>query len=58
MPASAPAPAADLWPGLIAGLKGRVPMGEYTFLNNAAMVREAGGRRAYPVVESDFVKIW
>jgi DNA polymerase-3 subunit gamma/tau len=33
------APAGDFWPGLVAGLKGRVPMGEYSFLSNPAMVK-------------------
>lgn len=39
------APEADFWPALAASLKGRIPMGEYTFLSNSAMVqgREEGG---------------
>jgi len=32
-------PVGDFWPGLAAGLKGKVPMGEYSFLSNPAMVR-------------------
>ena len=61
-PAAAPAPqvprpAADLWPGLVAALRGKVPMGEYSFLNNPSMVQ---GRLEGAVLtlwaESDFVK--
>lgn len=47
----------DFWPGLTAGLKGRIPMGEYSFLSNPAMVK---GTVDGPVltlwVQSDFVK--
>lgn len=39
MPAAPSVPAGDIWPELVAGLRGKVPMGEYTFLNNPAMVQ-------------------
>lgn len=38
-PAPAAAAPADFWPTLAAGLKGRIPMGEYTFLANPSMVQ-------------------
>ena len=43
--AAAAPPPGDFWPGLAASLKGRIPMGEYTFLANPAMVqgRAEGG---------------
>ena len=54
------APSGDperVWREVTAALKGKVPMGEYTFLNNPAMVR---GRLENGVltlwVESDFIK--
>ncbi len=59
-PVSAPAahaPAGDLWPGLVAALRGKISMGEYTFLNNPAMVQgrlEGGTLTLW--AESDFVK--
>ena len=58
----APAPAGlgpvgDFWPGMVADLKGRVPMGEYSFLANPEMVQ---GRIEGPLltlwVPNDFVK--
>lgn len=49
--------AGDFWPGLVAGLKGRIPMGEYSFLSNPAMVK---GTLDSPVLtlwaQNDFVK--
>ena len=61
-PASQPAPPSgaalgDFWPGLVAGLKGRVPMGEYSFLSNPAMVKgTADGPILTLWAQSDFVK--
>ena len=56
-----PAPAAgvsgDFWPALVQSLRGRVPMGEYTFLNNPAMVQgraENGVLTLY--ADSDFTR--
>ena len=47
----------DFWPGLVAGLKGRVPMGEYSFLSNPAMVKgTADGPILTLWAQSDFVK--
>lgn len=47
----------DFWPGLVEILRGKVPMGEYSFLSNPAMVQ---GREEGDVltlyVESDFVR--
>ena len=51
------APAGDFWPELAASLKGRIPMGEYTFLANPAMVQgrvENGMLTLY--AESDFTR--
>ncbi|MEA4955768.1 MAG: DNA polymerase III subunit gamma/tau [Pseudoflavonifractor sp.] len=49
--------AGDFWPGLVAGLKGRIPMGEYSFLSNPVMVK---GTLDSPVLtlwaQNDFVK--
>ena len=37
--AQASAPVGGSWPGLVEALRGRVPMGEYSFLSNPLMVR-------------------
>lgn len=57
-PAAGTAPVSgDFWPGLIAGLKGRIPMGEYSFLANPAMVRgTVDGPLLTLWVQDDFVK--
>ncbi len=64
-PAPPPPPAApsgpslpgDFWADLVAGLRGRIPMGEYSFLSNPTMVR---GTTDGPLLtlwaQSDFVK--
>lgn len=59
-PVSEPSPApggGDVWSGIAAALHGRVPMGEYPFLSNPAMVQ---GRLEGDVltlwVESDFTR--
>ena len=47
----------DFWPALVQSLRGRVPMGEYTFLNNPAMVQgraENGVLTLY--ADSDFTR--
>ncbi len=49
--------AEDIWPELTAALRGKVPMGEYTFLNNPAMVQgRLEGDTLNLWAESDFVK--
>ena len=56
-PAAQAAPAGDFWPELVASLKGRIPMGEYTFLANPAMVQgraENGMLTLY--TDSDFTR--
>ena len=58
VPEAAPAPQlGDFWPGMVAGLKGRIPMGEYSFLSNPTMVQ---GRVDGPVLtlwaQNDFVR--
>ena len=51
------APAGDFWPELAASLKGRIPMGEYTFLANPAMVQgRAEGNMLTLYAESDFTR--
>lgn len=51
------APAGDFWPGLAASLKGKVPMGEYSFLANPAMVKGTlDGPNLTLWVQNDFVK--
>lgn len=51
------APAGDFWPELAASLKGRIPMGEYTFLANSAMVQgRAEGNMLTLYAESDFTR--
>ncbi len=53
----AAAPAVEIWPNLVAGLRGKIPMGEYTFLNNPAMVQgRLEGDTLTVWAESDFVK--
>ncbi len=55
-PASRPV-SADIWPDLTAALRGKVPMGEYTFLNNPSMVQgRLEGDALTLWVESEFVK--
>ena len=50
-------PAGDFWPGLVTGLRGRIPMGEYSFLSNPAMVRgTVDGPLLTLWAQSDFVK--
>ena len=58
---SAPAPAGgalgDFWPEMVASLKGKVPMGEYSFLSNRAMVKGAvDGPILTLWVQNDFIK--
>ena len=58
VPEAAPAhQLGDFWPGMVAGLKGRIPMGEYSFLSNPTMVQ---GRVDGPVLtlwaQNDFVR--
>ncbi len=48
--AEAPAGDAALWPGLVAGLRGKVGMAEYPFLSNPAMVQG--------VLEGDRLTLW
>ena len=51
------APAGDFWPELAASLKGRIPMGEYTFLANPAMVQgRAEGNMLTLYTDSDFTR--
>ena len=51
------APAGDFWPELAASLKGRIPMGEYTFLANPAMVQGRAERNMLTLyAESDFTR--
>ena len=57
VPASSAPVCGDLWPGLVAALRGKVPMGEYTFLNNPSLVQgRLDGSQLVLWVESDFVK--
>lgn len=61
VPASQPpastAAVGDFWPGMVASLKGRIPMGEYSFLSNPAMVKGAiDGPVLTLWTQSDFVK--
>lgn len=54
-PAPKPQPAAapsvgDFWPGMVRSLKGKVPMGEYSFLSNPAMVQGT--------LEDDLLVLW
>ena len=37
--ASQATPPGNFWPGLVAGLKGKIPMGEYSFLSNPEAVQ-------------------
>ena len=62
VPSTRPAPPkppvqSGFWADLVGGLKGRIPMGEYSFLSNPAMVR---GTTDGPLLtlwaQSDFVK--
>ncbi len=47
----------DFWPGFVAELKGKVPMGEYSFLSNKAMVRgTVDGPLLTLWVQNDFIK--
>ncbi|WP_294549845.1 DNA polymerase III subunit gamma/tau [uncultured Pseudoflavonifractor sp.] len=51
------APTGDFWPELAASLKGRIPMGEYTFLANPSMVQgRAEGNMLTLYAESDFTR--
>ena len=50
-------PTGDFWKKLVAGLRGRVPMGEYSFLSNMDMVRGTlDGALLTLWVQSEFVK--
>ncbi|WP_294517036.1 DNA polymerase III subunit gamma/tau [uncultured Pseudoflavonifractor sp.] len=56
-PAAQSAPGGEFWPELVASLKGRIPMGEYTFLSNPAMVQgRAEGSMLTLYAESDFTR--
>ena len=47
----------DFWPKLVSALKGKVPMGEYSFLSNPAMVKGSMEGTVLTVwAQSDFVK--
>lgn len=47
----------DFWPELVSALKGKVPMGEYSFLSNPAMVKGSKEDSVLTVwAQSDFVK--
>ena len=47
----------SFWPKLVSALKGKVPMGEYSFLSNPAMVKGSMEDSVLTVwVQSDFVK--
>ena len=47
----------DFWPELATSLKGRIPMGEYTFLANPSMVQgRAEGNMLTLYAESDFTR--
>ena len=51
------APVGDFWPGLAQGLKGKVPMGEYSFLSNPTMVRGmAEGQVLTLWAQNDFIR--
>ena len=51
------APMEDFWPELATSLKGRIPMGEYTFLANPSMVQgRAEGNMLTLYAESDFTR--
>lgn len=63
-PASAPAPASagsgavrEFWPQLTSSLRGRMPMGEYTFLSNPAMAQGTADSGVLTIwVQNDFVR--
>ena len=52
-----PAPVGDFWPGFARSLKGKIPMGEYSFLSNPVMAQgRAEGMDLILWVQSDFIK--
>ena len=56
-PRTAAAPAGNFWPGLVKGLKDKVPKGEYSFLSNAVMVQGTlEGELLVLWTQNDFVK--
>ncbi|MDE6107549.1 MAG: DNA polymerase III subunit gamma/tau, partial [Oscillospiraceae bacterium] len=59
-PAAQPAPTppvGDFWPGMVRSLKGKIPMGEYSFLSNPVMVQgRMEGMDLVLWVQSDFIK--
>lgn len=56
-PPPRPSVAGGFWGDLVTGLRGRIPMGEYSFLSNPAMVRgTVDGALLTLWAQSDFVK--
>ena len=56
-PTPSVAPTGDFWPGLAQALKGKVPMGEYSFLSNPTMVKgTAEGQVITLWAQNDFIR--
>lgn len=49
-PAPQPGPVGNFWPGMVAGLKGKIPMGEYSFLSDPGT--------AQGVLDGNVLKVW
>lgn len=56
-PAEAPPSVGDFWPDMVRRLKGKMPMGEYSFLSNPAMTQgRLEGAELILWVQNDFIR--